>query len=613
MNINLRIQHVCFAVITSSFAHAIAPVEPDLDRVGRKLACSPSLLVSNLNTQKYEPKQHHRLHRGRPRCAACVYRPMQHTNPAPGLTTGCTLNYPWNDSKTLDVPCDECQSAALATALPLASVSIDGTTVVPFDKVPSYRCPGTPDGPVQLCVLGNTDATTGIRVAPPTRETCADCMASCVFLQSCDAMWWSGRRIPRTDTPSDACAYTWMLVCWVVRYTSQTGGSMMPTTPTTRTPPPTEPVPVPPTPTTAPVPTKSAPAPAPVPTATPTPNPAAAPQPPTCGCPLAQEPVCLSNNSTAPNSCLAACRSPDTPVKCNGACPCPGRATVLPDGSVAASSLPLNCVLPPQPGPCRSRLQRSFFNTSSGACEPLVYGGCGGNANNFETPESCFAVCKQPGMHGGTSLLSIDMLPLYQLPNIIASQSRRFCASVAAAQTMLPASTPRPRALRTTAMRHWGCLPAPMAMSRCSKSLWPTPLAGRDWHHHPLAMLHSAASCASSAMQRAHMCQCTSLQNLVPHRCNVWSFCSDVNGCGTGCREARDGGDDVALTVGPLSNCTDDGAFARGACMLAFADNPFNLTLSRDVNWTSGFVLPKGGVATVDGWAKVAVAGVVAG
>lgn len=97
------------------------------------------------------------------------------------------------------------------------------------------------------------------------------------------------------------------------------------------------------------------------------------------------------------------------------------------------------------------------------------------------------------------------------------------------------------------------------------------------------------------------------------HSCNVWSFCSDIKGCGSGCREA--GGDlqDEALTVGPLGNCTLDGAFARGACMLAFADNPFNLTLSRDANWTSGFVLPKGGVATIDGAAKVAVAGVLAG
>lgn len=100
----------------------------------------------------------------------------------------------------------------------------------------------------------------------------------------------------------------------------------------------------------------------------------------------------------------------------------------------------------------------------------------------------------------------------------------------------------------------------------------------------------------------------------VAHSCNVWSFCSDENGCGSGCQEASQGIIDEALVVGPLGNCTLDGAFPRGACMLAFAENVFNLTLSRDANWTSGFVLPAsgGGVATIDGAAKVAI-GALAG
>ncbi len=50
--------------------------------------------------------------------------------------------------------------------------------------------------------------------------------------------------------------------------------------------------------------------------------------------------------------------------------------------------------------------------------------------------------------------------------------------------------------------------------------------------------------------------------------------------------------------------------------MLSLADNPFNLTLARDVNWTSGFVLPTSAgntpVATVDGISLTAVAGVYA-
>ena len=46
-----------------------------------------------------------------------------------------------------------------------------------------------------------------------------------------------------------------------------------------------------------------------------------------------------------------------------------------------------------QVGPCKGRLSRFYFNSTTGHCEPFIYGGCGGNANNFKTVEECKANC----------------------------------------------------------------------------------------------------------------------------------------------------------------------------------------------------------------------------
>ena len=52
-----------------------------------------------------------------------------------------------------------------------------------------------------------------------------------------------------------------------------------------------------------------------------------------------------------------------------------------------------DCSLTKEIGPCRGAKQRFFYNTESGACEAFLYGGCEGNANNFETAEECTSRC----------------------------------------------------------------------------------------------------------------------------------------------------------------------------------------------------------------------------
>lgn len=51
------------------------------------------------------------------------------------------------------------------------------------------------------------------------------------------------------------------------------------------------------------------------------------------------------------------------------------------------------CALKDEPGPCKAIKDRFFFNVDTGRCELFEYGGCGGNANNFETLDACEETC----------------------------------------------------------------------------------------------------------------------------------------------------------------------------------------------------------------------------
>nr|XP_054928943.1 tissue factor pathway inhibitor-like [Dermacentor andersoni] len=51
------------------------------------------------------------------------------------------------------------------------------------------------------------------------------------------------------------------------------------------------------------------------------------------------------------------------------------------------------CELPKKVGPCRGHFPRYYYNVSTDTCEPFIYGGCQGNANNFETLTQCETRC----------------------------------------------------------------------------------------------------------------------------------------------------------------------------------------------------------------------------
>jgi hypothetical protein len=51
------------------------------------------------------------------------------------------------------------------------------------------------------------------------------------------------------------------------------------------------------------------------------------------------------------------------------------------------------CKLPKEAGPCEAEIPRWWFNSATDKCEPFVYGGCQGNANNFESAQACVQAC----------------------------------------------------------------------------------------------------------------------------------------------------------------------------------------------------------------------------
>jgi hypothetical protein len=51
------------------------------------------------------------------------------------------------------------------------------------------------------------------------------------------------------------------------------------------------------------------------------------------------------------------------------------------------------CNAPPVSGNCDAYFQRWFHDPTTGLCKSFVYGGCGANANNYETLEACQQAC----------------------------------------------------------------------------------------------------------------------------------------------------------------------------------------------------------------------------
>lgn len=51
------------------------------------------------------------------------------------------------------------------------------------------------------------------------------------------------------------------------------------------------------------------------------------------------------------------------------------------------------CCLKKDQGRCRASFPRYYYDASTGSCREFIYGGCGGNDNNFATMSQCMNTC----------------------------------------------------------------------------------------------------------------------------------------------------------------------------------------------------------------------------
>ncbi|XP_041374408.1 uncharacterized protein LOC121387375 [Gigantopelta aegis] len=75
---------------------------------------------------------------------------------------------------------------------------------------------------------------------------------------------------------------------------------------------------------------------------------------------------------------------------------------IQPTRRIQTQTAPQACRLQKDAGQCRAALPRYFYNAYTSKCELFIYGGCGGNLNNFKTADSCFqsCACTQPPKRG---------------------------------------------------------------------------------------------------------------------------------------------------------------------------------------------------------------------
>ena len=59
------------------------------------------------------------------------------------------------------------------------------------------------------------------------------------------------------------------------------------------------------------------------------------------------------------------------------------------------------CLLPRAEGPCSERQARWYFDQNERRCAPFYYGGCHGNANNFESSDDCQQACRALALSAG--------------------------------------------------------------------------------------------------------------------------------------------------------------------------------------------------------------------
>uniref|UniRef100_A0A3Q3K586 BPTI/Kunitz inhibitor domain-containing protein n=1 Tax=Monopterus albus TaxID=43700 RepID=A0A3Q3K586_MONAL len=78
--------------------------------------------------------------------------------------------------------------------------------------------------------------------------------------------------------------------------------------------------------------------------------------------------------------------------------------TQFPGSDIFLCLLSVHCRQPMKVGPCRAAFPRFYYNVTNQSCSSFIYGGCGGNGNNFVSQEECETNCT--GVTGTTQLIN---------------------------------------------------------------------------------------------------------------------------------------------------------------------------------------------------------------
>ncbi|CAG7830632.1 unnamed protein product [Allacma fusca] len=117
-----------------------------------------------------------------------------------------------------------------------------------------------------------------------------------------------------------------------------------------------------------------------------------------------------SNNFLTEQDCTLACSTPPGPptvpasgISAQSSSPQAQPAPTEIHGQFAAhhetyrdlQNIPEKCRQGNNPGPCQEEIVRYYFDSIMKKCRPFIYGGCGGNSNNFQTKSLCAQECER--------------------------------------------------------------------------------------------------------------------------------------------------------------------------------------------------------------------------
>lgn len=114
--------------------------------------------------------------------------------------------------------------------------------------------------------------------------------------------------------------------------------------------------------------------------------------------------------------------------------------------------LPDECKHPPSEGPCKAAFPRWYYSLVKRKCKEFLYGGCDGNANNFQTEAACKSFCMQQNISTYVHLSRIFKCNLFrnasgkmhQMSPIVTCLPSRHTKSVARKLTEILAKEKNP-------------------------------------------------------------------------------------------------------------------------------------------------------------------------